>query len=846
MRRFFFTVLQGALLLAMPSAAAAADVVLNEYNAVMGGEYLAGDATDVFWGRRSANGGDWFELVVVSDHLDMRGWQMLVTNDTGGAGEESFALTLSDEGVWSDLRSGTILTFSEELRNNVTDYRPEFGRWWINLRVHPDSSGTYVTVACVSPACDPNDVRWKVSNLDWQLTVTDAAGATVFGPAGEAVKPIGAIGPNEVFKLEEAPTASTTPLSNYNDGTSSSFGEPNLYSAGAVTQDMSALRAAVPYSALTSVRINEVYSHSDPGIDWFELYNPGSEDVDVGGWYLSDNPGDLTEYQIAAGTVIAAGGYLTFDETDVPFAFSSSCGDELILSAVDAGGLTGERDFVEFGPIENGVPYGRVSELSTGVTRLSGPSRDRANEGALVGPVIINEIMYHPPSPGVGIDVDTEFIELYNAGDSAVDLYTDFSDYGVHSWKLRGGVGFDFPVGTTMGADSYLLVVNFDPSDSLALAEFNAVYGLDGSVAIMGPYSGQLNNFTDTVRLRKPDSPNPLGNTCGSNTPASQYAPQVVVEEVTYVDFGEWPVSADGQGASLERADPDYIAALASSWSANLAGSATPGRANSTLVPPTAAQEKCINALNKDFSKVAKTQGKIDYSCAKNAAKGKLVGMTADECLTDDPRGKLAGAEAKTDRDFERYCTENDKYGAARYPRFGASDANTANAAAVAAPLDLMSDVFGDNVDAGLISYDNDRDASKCQLAVVKTMHKCLDTTFGIFNKCKKGGLKYGLLKRSHDLADCVGTDSRGKVAKTCSATSGKIAKDVERKCVGKEVDLAQALPGCATADADQAAACVSVSVACRTCLALNSADDLPADCDLIDDGLDNGSCPGD
>ena len=829
----------------MPSAAGSAELVLNEYNAVMGGQYLANEASDGFWGRRVANGGDWFELVVIGDQLDMRGWRFWVGNDVGGLTEESFVITLTDDGLWSDLRSGTIITFSEELRNNVTEYRPEFGRWWINVRVSPGTSGTYATVECVSPACAPDDVRWKVSNLDWQLVVTDAADANVFGPAGEGIKPINAIGPNEVFKLEDDPSVSTTPMSNYNDGTSSSFGEPNIYSAGSAVQDLSALRSSVPYSALSSVRINEVYSHSDPGIDWFELYNPGSEDVDVGGWYLSDNPDDLFEYQIAAGTVIAAGGYLTFDETDVPFAFSSSCGDELILSAASGGLLTGERDFVEFGAVENGVPYGRVPELGTGVARLSGPSRGRANESALLGPVVINEVMYHPPDPAAGIDVDTEFIELYNAGDSPVDLYIDFGDYGVHPWKLRGGVGFDFPIGTAMAADSYLLVVNFDPSDQTALSEFRAVYALDASVAVMGPYSGQLNNFTDTVSLRKPDSPNPLGNTCGSNTPAAQYAPRVVIEELTYFDFGQWPESADGDGPSLERADPDLLAVLASSWSANLDGSATPGRANSTLVPPTSAQEKCIKALNKDFSKVVKTQGKLNYSCAKNAAKGKLGTMTADECLGDDPRGKLAGIQAKTSRDYDRSCVGNDSNGVARYPRFGASDADTVNVAAVAAPLGLLADVFGQDLDGALFSADSDRDASKCQLAVTKTLQKCLDTTLGVFNKCKKAGLKDALMLRSRDLAGCVGADGRGKIAKSCSATTGKVAKDIDRKCVAKGVDLTLALPACAGGDAAQTAACLTASAACRACLALNSADALSADCDVADDGLSNDSCPG-
>ena len=41
-------------------------------------------------------------------------------------------------------------------------------------------------------------------------------------------------------------------------------------------------------------------------------------------------------------------------------------------------------------------------------------------------------------------------------------------------------------------------------------------------------------------------------------------------------------------------------------------------------------------------------------------------------------------------------------------------------------------------------------------------------------------------------------------------------------------------------------ASCVSSRIACRFCEGVNVADDIspPADCDLFDDGLSNGSCP--
>lgn len=52
----------------------ASDMILNEYNAVGNGLLLEGDGEDLFWHRTVENGGDWFELVVITDHLDIRGW----------------------------------------------------------------------------------------------------------------------------------------------------------------------------------------------------------------------------------------------------------------------------------------------------------------------------------------------------------------------------------------------------------------------------------------------------------------------------------------------------------------------------------------------------------------------------------------------------------------------------------------------------------------------------------------------------------------------------------------------------------------------------------------------------
>ena len=94
------------------------------------------------------------------------------------------------------------------------------------------------------------------------------------------------------------------------------------------------------------------------------------------------------------------------------------------------------------------------------------------------------------------------------------------------------------------------------------------------------------------------------------------------------------------------------------------------------------AQQKCLNSVNKDGSKVSKAQGKENSSCLKQAGKNQLVG-TAQACLTADPKLKVQSKKDKTIADDAANC------GTA--PDFGYTGATTVNTAAVQAQLDLVA-----------------------------------------------------------------------------------------------------------------------------------------------------------
>lgn len=225
------------IVLACFCTAFAADVILNEYNAVNNDAYLnggnasadddGGRAFDSYFGRVSSNGGDWFELVVITDHLDMRNWRLDIYE--GGAFSET--LLLSNNSIWSDLRSGTIITVSENVPNDVS-YNPAAGDWWINVQANGDANGAYITAS-----------NFAVSSDNWQLRIRNALGAVMFGPAGEGVSPTSGISGTEIFRLETDPNASVTAnSSDYDDGKdTSTFGSPNRWGS----QNLNSLRTVV-------------------------------------------------------------------------------------------------------------------------------------------------------------------------------------------------------------------------------------------------------------------------------------------------------------------------------------------------------------------------------------------------------------------------------------------------------------------------------------------------------------------------------------------------------------------------------------------------------------------------
>lgn len=267
-----------------------------------------------------------------------------------------------------------------------------------------------------------------------------------------------------------------------------------------------------------TVFINEVGAASSAQGDFIELFNYGSEAVDLAGCTLSDTAA-AGKFTLPAGTMIAPGQWRHFSRADLGFGLKAG-GDTAFLRAPnEANGTPGPViDAVRFSPQRAGTAHGRHPDGAVRFSALTTPTPGLANSAPALKPAVISEICYHPP---VG-SAQPPFVELANVSGAPIDL---------NGWRLRGGVEYDFPPGTQLPGGGHLAVSAF---------------------------SGKLNRGAgESLRLEQ-----------AVTDPEDPAAPAVlaVIDEVTYGTGGQWGRWSDGGGSSLERRDLRSDGRQAGDW----------------------------------------------------------------------------------------------------------------------------------------------------------------------------------------------------------------------------------------------------------------------------------------
>ena len=227
------------------------------------------------------------------------------------------------------------------------------------------------------------------------------------------------------------------------------------------------------------LKINEWMAAPTSGGDWFEIYNPNPQPVDLSGLHLTDDLNDRLQYapfpvrsyiaaDLSGFLKIIADNNVAGGADHVPFALSKS-GESLGIS--DRFGTL--IDQITFGGQFNGISQGRLPDGSTNIV-LFGETQSPDESNYLPIPnVVINEVLTHSDPPL------EDAIELRNTSAIAVNIGGWYlSDARTSLRKFR------IPNGTTIPANGFRVFyeTNFNPipndpgSFSLSSAKGDEVY----------------------------------------------------------------------------------------------------------------------------------------------------------------------------------------------------------------------------------------------------------------------------------------------------------------------------------------------------------------------------------
>jgi hypothetical protein len=277
-------------------------------------------------------------------------------------------------------------------------------------------------------------------------------------------------------------------------------------------------------------------------------------------------------------------------------------------------------------------------------------------------------------------------------------------------------------------------------------------------------------------------------------------------------------------------------------------------------VPLGKGEQACVKVQNTLVSKVLGSQLKGAGVCVTFGQRGTVAKLgvppqaqTAQACLGNDVGGRLARA-AGTLVTKSQLCIA--RIGA--IPSFAYSDPEDAAAAVVDEALAREADLFGPDLDAALASTapgDPARDlvGARCQSGVKKTADVIAT---GLWKAALAATVKnvkpQGSIPPVANAVELAGTVAAAWTGNAkLDKAAAKVHTAVDKLCASTRkppiATLAELFPGCVPSDdltpAQTLKACAVASTRCRACRAFALADQLPLDCDTIDDGSANLSC---
>ncbi|PLW97111.1 MAG: hypothetical protein C0591_07505 [Marinilabiliales bacterium] len=222
-------------------------------------------------------------------------------------------------------------------------------------------------------------------------------------------------------------------------------------------------------------------ANGDPA-DWVELYNKGNQSVNIAGMWITDKPGEESEYQQIPDnhvnvTTIPPKGFVV-----LICGATNSGGQDIMTSIVDGKifidmGISATNDNTiaiydpektlidqsgDFNGLEEDKSYGRTTDGGSEWATLASKTPGASNDGSapVAGTVVINEFMCSNDVtvvPDGHPDDYPDWLELYNTGDTPIDIggwyFTDdMAD------PMQYQVPADIPDQTVIPGHGYLLL----------------------------------------------------------------------------------------------------------------------------------------------------------------------------------------------------------------------------------------------------------------------------------------------------------------------------------------------------------------------------------------------------
>jgi phosphatidylserine/phosphatidylglycerophosphate/cardiolipin synthase-like enzyme len=232
-----------------------------------------------------------------------------------------------------------------------------------------------------------------------------------------------------------------------------------------------------PRAAAGSVVINEfeydtVQDSVDSAWEWIELYNPGAEPVDLGGWRLSDNTASDTfpsRILPAGGLLVVAAGPAFYDN------YPAYGGEILLLDGSVGGGLGNTEDRLVLrdagGVIVDALSYGSDTTYlactgypCTGVAPGHSLERDPPGQDTDTPADLVDRqpptpgLVQAPPPPGSPALVESFYYDgyaLYDLDEAVRILNVSGTTLDLGGWRISkepDAEGIAFPAGTILAA----------------------------------------------------------------------------------------------------------------------------------------------------------------------------------------------------------------------------------------------------------------------------------------------------------------------------------------------------------------------------------------------------------